>query len=290
MPNSLKHYLVLLVGVLCIAWSAIFVKLADVSGPTSAFYRMLIASVGAFPLWWRWGSPVSNWKSIRVALLCGFFFACDIALWNTSILLSKASVATVLGNLAPVWVGLASLFFFKFKPGWVFWVGTLVSLAGVVIIVGLGTLVQSELGTGHYLAVGASIFYGAYLLATSVGRSHLDTITFTFVSMLSSTLFLFLFCMATGVQMRGFSATSWLALGGMGIVSQLFGWLAINYTLRYIKPTVASVSLLAQSVFTAIFAMPVLGEYLTPLELSGGILVLAGIGLVNRERLREKKV
>ena len=39
-----RAYLVLGTGVLCITWSAILVKFADdVSGPASAFYRVLIA-------------------------------------------------------------------------------------------------------------------------------------------------------------------------------------------------------------------------------------------------------
>jgi drug/metabolite transporter (DMT)-like permease len=49
------------------------------------------------------------------------------------------------------------------------------------------------------------------------------------------------------------------------------------------------VSLLSQSVFTAIISMPVLGEYLKPFEISGTALVLFGIYLVNRENLKQKK-
>jgi len=52
--------------------------------------------------------------------------------------------------------------------------------------------------------------------------------------------------------------------------------------LGHIRPTVASVSLLSQTVFTAIFSVPILGEMLTLQEMAGAAVVLVGIYLVNR--------
>jgi drug/metabolite transporter (DMT)-like permease len=69
----------------------------------------------------------------------------------------------------------------------------------------------------------------------------------------------------------------------LGIVPQVLGWLAINQALGHIKATVVSVSLLSQSVFTALFSIPVLGELLTAREISGAAIVLGGIYLVNKK-------
>ena len=282
------QYLVLFFGILCIAWSAIFVKLADVTGLGSAFYRMFIGTMGILPLWYYRRRPLNNWGSIKIAMLCGLFFGCDIALWNTSIMLSKAAISTLLANLAPVWVGLGAIFILKEKPSRLFWVGTIIALAGVVIIVGVDKVFNSRLSIGNLLAICASLFYGAYLLTTRKGRVSLDTVSFTAISMITSSVFLFLLCMGKGVPLVGFEAKSWVALVGLGIISQLGGWLAINYALGYIKPTAASVSLLSQSVFTAIFSIPVLGEYLNWIEISGAFIVLAGIYMVNRKVLKPK--
>jgi len=68
------------------------------------------------------------------------------------------------------------------------------------------------------------------------------------------------------------------------LISQLGGWLAINWSLGYIKSTVASVTLLSQSVVTAIIAVPVLGEILDWNEVIGAVIVLFGIFLVNRKQ------
>jgi len=286
--HSWFYYLILFLGILCISWSAIFVKLADVPGISSAFYRMFIGFLVVLPIWFLRRKSVLDKKSVRIAVLCGVIFACDIAVWNISILLTKAAISTLIANLAPVWVGIGAIIFLKEKPGHIFWIGTAIALFGVTVIVGIDQIYNSQLNAGHFLAILASLFYSFYLLIMRKGRLHLDTVTFTTISMLSSSVVLFFVSIFTGTQLSGFSLQSWEALIGLGLISQLGGWLAINYAMAYMPPTIASVSLLSQSVFTAIIAIPVLGEKLTKIEILGAMIVLSGIFLVNKKMFKRK--
>ena len=277
------HYLLLLFGILCISWSAILVKIANISGFGSGFYRMLIGTIAIIPIWLYFKKPITDRRGVRIAVICGVLFACDIALWNTSIMLSKATISTLLANMAPVWVGIGALLFMKEKPSGIFWIGTVVSMIGVTIIIGFNQVIQANLNFGNVLAIIASMFYGAYLITVRKGRSSLDTFSFTTISMVASTVVLGLICMFTSTPLWGFSTTTWLALGALGLVPQLLGWLAINQALGHIKPTAASVSMLSQTAFTAIFSVLVLGEILTFHEIGGAVVVLGGIYLVNRK-------
>jgi drug/metabolite transporter (DMT)-like permease len=181
-------------------------------------------------------------------------------------------------------VGIGALLFMKEKPTRIFWVGTAISLVGVTIIIGLNQILEANLNVGSILAIIASMFYGAYLLTVRKGRINLDTFSFTAISTVASTLVLGLICLFTSTPLWGFSTKTWLTLGTLGIVPQLLGWLAINQALGHIRPTVASVSLLSQTVFTAIFSVFILGEVLTVHEIGGALVVLAGIYLVNRRK------
>jgi len=277
------HYLLLFFGVLCISWSAILVKIANVSGFASGFYRLFFGTLSIIPVWLFFRKPITDRHGVRIAIICGVLFACDIALWNTSIMLSKATISTLLANLAPVWVGIGSLLFMKEKPGRIFWIGTAVALFGVGIIIGIGQLMEARFNLGNGLAIFASMFYGAYIITVRRGRNTLDTFSFTTISMISSTVVLGLICVVSGTPMWGFSTTSWVALGILGLIPQVLGWLAINQALGHIRPTVASASMLSQTVFTALFSIPILGEVLTIHEIGGAVVVLAGIWLVNRK-------
>lgn len=276
------HYLLLLFGVLCISWSAILVKLADISGFGSGFYRLLFGTIGIIPVWLYFKKPIREVRGVKIAIVCGVLFACDIALWNTSIMLSKASISTLLANLAPVWVGIGALLFMKEKPTKLFWFGTAIAIFGVTIIIGISEVMETRLNFGNILAIVASVFYGAYLITVRKGRISLDTFSFTTISMITSTLVLGFICLVTATPLWGFSSKTWLSLAALGLVPQLLGWLAINQALGHIKPTVASVSLLSQTVFTAIFSVFILNEVLTLQEIGGALVVLVGIYLVNR--------
>ncbi len=281
-----RNYILLFIGVVCISWSAILVKLADVSGVASGFYRLFFGTLAILPVWYFYRKPITDKRGVWLAIICGLLFGADIALWNSSIMISKASVSTLLANLAPIWVGLGALLFLREKPGRIFWIGTVLALVGVLVIVGVREVFGSGLNLGEGLAITASMFYGAYLLIVRKGRNTLDTFSFTAISMISSTVLLGIVSLIAGVEMFGFAPKSWWALIALGLIPQVVGWLTINQALGHISPTVASVSLLSQTVFTALFSVPVLGEFLTWKEMLGAAIVLSGIFLVNSPKFK----
>jgi drug/metabolite transporter (DMT)-like permease len=213
----------------------------------------------------------------------GVFFALDLALWNTSIMLTSATTATLLANNTPLWVALGALVILKEQLPPRYWAGLAISLTGMAILVGVDVLGQFKLNLGGALAIGASFFYAAYILTTRRARRDFDTFTFTAISLLSSLLVLFALNLVDGSALLGFDNRTWSALIALGLISQLAGWLAINYALGNLGASRVAVLLLGQSVVTAVFAMPLLGEYLTVSQLAGGALVLSGIYLTQTE-------
>ena len=101
-------YIALFFGIICIGFSAIFVKIANVPGSVSSFYRLFIAALAIIPLWIYRGMKIPSSGDIWL-ILGEHFFAFDLFLWNTAILLTSAATATLLANNAPIWLGLISL-------------------------------------------------------------------------------------------------------------------------------------------------------------------------------------
>jgi drug/metabolite transporter (DMT)-like permease len=276
-------YLALTAGILCIAWSAIFVRWTDMPGPASAFYRMLIPAMILAPTWIV--GPRSarvNRKTLLVIAVGGLFFALDLAFFNTSILQTSAANATLLGNNTPVFVGLLSWLIFRQRPSAAFWVGLLLALAGSVVIVWGDLARHFKLGWGDAMALAASACFAVYMIATERVRITTSTLVFLRLAMLSSALFLFLINIAFGISLKVPPGRSWLALLGLGLISQLGGYLALTYALGHLPATAASISLLSQGPLTAVLAAVLLAEPLAGSQILGGVLVLSGVGLANR--------
>jgi len=279
-------YLALGIGVICIAWSALFVRWAGVSGPASAFYRALVATIVLVPAWlWRGRRRPLAARPAALGVLAGVFFAIDLALFNSAVMNTSAANATLLGNNAPILVGLGSWVVFRKRPAAIFWIGLALALVGSACIVGSDALTPAAFGSGDVMAITASVFFAAYLLAIGIVRSEIDTLTLTTLAVAASSAVLLVLCLLLRVPLSGYSTHAWLSLIGLGVVSQVGGYLAITYALGHLPATVTSVGLLGQAPLTALLAIPLLGEPLSASQIIGGVLVLAGIYVVNRRRV-----
>ena len=250
---------------------------------------MLIAAAVLVP--WRIarGGRRPDRRAVLLALLGGAFFALDIALFNTAVLRTSVANATLLGNNAPIFVGLATWFVFHRRPPASFWTGLALALAGCALIVAAAFRGGSGPGdmTGDMLALSCAVFWGAYMLTTERVRAHMDTLTFNTLAIVGSVVTMLVVCLAIDVPLSGSSSRTWAALFGLGLISQLAAYFALVYALGHLPATLTSVGVLAQVPLTALLAVPVLGEPISRAQIAGGVLVLAGIYVVNRPSAQE---
>src|SRR5882724_768473 len=204
--------LAMLAGILCIAWSAIFVRWTDMPGPASAFYRLLIPAIVLLPTWFFDRDKTRmDAKSLAIIAIGGLFFALDLAFYNTSILLTSAANATILGNNTPIFVGLLTWLVFRRPPSVTYWLGLTLAMVGSLVIVRGDLLRHVKFGSGDAMALAASACFGVYLLATERVRKTASTIGFLRLAILSSTMFLLLINLAMGTSLAVPSGRSWAA-------------------------------------------------------------------------------
>ena len=267
----------LIIGILCISFSPIFVRLADVPPLSSSFYRILIAWLCLAPYCIVKGGLKIARNDLLIAILGGVVFGSDIAVWNLSLFKISATVSTLIANLAPLWVGLISFLLFKKRAGGLFWIGTIVAIIGMIILVGLQNIIGLKFNVGIWLALLASLFYAIYILITKGVLQKISTVTFMFYNMLAASVFLFIINLVWHNNMVHYSTPDWLCLVGLGIICQLAGWLTINHSLRFLEPTKVSIALLGQTVIACFWATILLHERLGLNEIIGSVIVLVGI-------------
>jgi drug/metabolite transporter (DMT)-like permease len=246
---------------------------------------MLLPSLLLIPTFlWDWRAPRVSFRTLSIIALGGFFFALDLTFYNTSILRTSAANATLLGNQTPIFVGLITWLIFKRRPAAAFWTGLVLAFAGSLVIIWADLARHVHLGTGDLMALAAAACFAVYLLATENIRAHTGTLVFLRLATISGTIFLFVINLLLRVPLGIPNQRSLAALIGLGLVSQLGGYLALTYALGHLPATVTAVSLLAQGPLTALLAAWLLEEKLTMSLVLGGALVLLGVGLANRGR------
>ncbi|HSD08987.1 DMT family transporter [Flavobacterium sp.] len=273
-----KPRLALITGILCISIFPILIKLRLTGGLISAFYRMTIAVTFLLPyvlLTKKFKLPKT--KNILLAALCGVLFSSDVAVWNIAIQDSSATQASLLTNLSPLWVGIGAFLFLKSKPKTNFWIGTVVSLFGMVILVGFEFFMEMNFNRAFLFAVFSGVLYSIYLLVSKNVLSDVDILSFMTISLLASSVYLGIVCFSLNESFTGFSNTAWFVLVLQAVICQLCAWLSISYATQHIRITRISLSLLSQAIITAILAWLFLEEKITLQMILGGIILLFGI-------------
>ncbi len=269
----------LAIGILCISFSPILVKLADASPVVCGFYRLFIAWICLLPYCLVKTNLKLARKDIILALIGGVVFAADIAVWNLSLKLISATVSTLLANLAPVWVGLLSYILFKKISGSLFWIGTGIAIAGMVVLVGVVNLLHLQINAGILLALTASLLYSTYIMITKDILRRISTIAFMFYNMLGAWVFLLIIAAIMRDELLHYNLKTWGSFAGMGLVCQLMGWITINYSISRLDPAKVALTLLSQTVIAGFLAILILNERLEMKEIIGSVIVLAGIGI-----------
>ncbi|MBI5304693.1 MAG: DMT family transporter [Chloroflexi bacterium] len=284
----LLPYLALVLGVTAMGMSGIFVRWANAPGAVTGFYRMLIAiAVFALPVGLRWKreSPLSA-RHLWFAVLGGIFFAFDLAIWNTSVMMTSAANATLFGNTSVIWVALGALILFKEKLRPIFWGGLILACIGILVVLGQDFLTHPTLGWGDTLAMVAGVWYGFFFLVAERARDKLSSLVAWWVSSAASTVGLFAICLALGYPLLGYPPETYWSILGLAIVVQVISLLSVNYALGHLPASIVAPTSLGQPVVTAILAIPLLGQSLDGLQIVGGLLVMAGIIIVHRSKAR----
>ena len=283
-------------GALCIAFSGILVRESGVSPSTAAVFRCLYALPPLALLAWLEGrryGPLER-RTVWLSIVAGCFFAADLTFWAHSIEAVGAGLATVLGNLQVVVVGIVAWALYGERPRRAIIVALPIVILGVVLIAGIiGT---NPYGSAPILGVAmgllTAVSYAGYLIVVRRGQRDIRRLA---GPLFWATLATTVAAAIAGVVVGDFDPVPrwpghvWLII--MALTAQVAGYLLINVSLPRLPSVVTSLLLLIQPVATVFLAMLLLGEDPSPFQLAGIGLVMAGlaIAVLPFDRLRRRR-
>jgi drug/metabolite transporter (DMT)-like permease len=281
-----------LIGAFAICFSGILYRLSEVSPTTGAFFRCF----WALPFLW----PLAVWEDRRLgsrppgshgaAWIAGAFFAADLVLWHYAIEEVGAGLATVLGNMQVVLVGVLAwaLFHERLSRSSLFAIP--VAMLGIVLISG----VFEDGAYGDNPALGAlygvltGLAYSGFLLALRRSTDPRRVAGPLFEATLASMIFVVPIGLVLGNLdfTPPLEATFWLIV--LALTSQVIGWLLISISLARLPTALTSVLLTLQPLLAVLFAAWLVDERPSPLQLVGAAAILAGLIIASAGRGRER--
>jgi drug/metabolite transporter (DMT)-like permease len=284
----IKQYAVLAIGVVSVSFAAIFIRLAEAPPLVIATYRLCLAALILAP-----ATGIHSRKELRhlsrrdilMALLSGAFLALHFGTWIASLSYTSVITSVVLVTVNPIFVAVASYFFFSEKLSRQTIIGIIICLTGAVAI-GYGNWrLGPDQFLGGSLALLGALAAAGYLLIGRRLRQKMGLLSYTLLVYGSAGLFLLLLTLALGYPLFGYTNTTYLMLGLLAVVPQLLGHSSLNWSLRFISATFITIAVLGEPIGATAWAFFILDEVPTLTEIVGGILILAGIFLTfhNRE-------
>jgi drug/metabolite transporter (DMT)-like permease len=271
-------------GALVIAFSAILVRLSEVSPSTAAFFRCFWALPVLGLLAWlerrRYGPR--SLRNRALAWAAGVMFAVDLTAWHHSIEAVGAGLATVLGNTQVVLVGVIAWLVLGERPD-------SRSLAAIPVVFTGVVLISGVIGSGAYgddpvlgvvYGVLTAISYALFILILRHGNvDDRRPAGPLFDATLSAALFSALGGIAVGDidWTPGLESQAWLVL--LALSSQVVGWLLISVSLPRLPALLTSIVLMLQPVCTVFLGALLLSEAPSPVQLLGVAIVIAGVAV-----------
>ena len=280
MPK-INPFFILIIGAIAIAFSPIFVRFSDVDPIMTAFYRIFISLpfflfFSSFNIIEKVKFPEFN-NSYVIFLVSGIFFALDLICWHWSIKLTTVSKATFLSNLAPIVVIIFSLIFLKEKFSKFFYLAALLSMVGMLMLLGESFKFNKSQFIGDLLGVLTAVWYGSYIVTISQLRKKYNSTSIMFLSGIVTAIILLTVSILFEQSLIPQSLFTITIIFLLGFICQFMGQSFITYSLAYLSASLSSLCLLIQPIAATVLAYFFFQEKLTTIQFFGSALILIGI-------------
>ena len=267
-------------GTLLFSTGPVMVAGATVSGPVLSFWRLWIGAglMGALTLvhvgvsgrrpdrtGWTWSAG------------CGLAFGAHQLCFMSAIQATSVVDVTLMGVLAPIFVGVLAAIVFGERPGLRFRLWSLVAIAGAVVVVLAGAVGPEGDPVGMALAVANVAFFAVYFVGSKQARGHIDTVPFLFGTVVAAGVLVSAYVGATGEPVGSIGRADLAIAAAIAVVPGFVGHFVSTWPLDRVAANVPPVMQLAIPFLSGSLAWWLLGQPITALHLVGGVITIAGV-------------
>ncbi len=271
-------------------WVAGRVLAQSIQPTSAAFLRFLLASVFLLLLSWHAEGrfPRLACRHIPMVLFLG---ATGVLLYShfffTGLKTVTAGRAALIVACIPVCIAASSALLFRERFGPQRIAGTLLSLAGVAVIISDGApweMLRGGVSAGDLLILGCVASWTTYSLGGKAAMRSLSPLTCVTWSCVTGCVMLFAAALPQGLwqDVQRARVLDWLCIVYLGVLATGLAYYWYYKAIQVIGATRSGVFINLVPVFAVVFGYLLLGEVLHLSLLAGGAMAISGVWLTNR--------
>lgn len=269
-------YWQLLLAVTAVSCAAPLVRLTEAGPLLVAFWRVALASGGAWALLAARGRLRSRDGNSRGTALAGILLGFHFAVWITSLYYTSVANSVLLVCTQPIWAALIGMIFLRERVPLVGWIGIALTLSGSALAVGWEGLQLR----GDLMAIAGAILAAAYMVVGRHQRQRWDALPYLarVYGVAAGTLGVMIL-----MNDRTFlppQVTDWWVLIALAAIPTGIGHTLYNIVLKHLPAYVVATSITGEPIGASLLAVWWLGEAPPSQTLVAAPVVLAGIVLV----------
>jgi len=286
---NMGAFVALIIGGLAIGTSPIFMRFAETTPTSTAFWRIAL-SIPLLILWQMYDlkknkGQVFDFKALKdfaPFLLVSFFFAADLIMWHWSVNLTTVANSTLLANMSVIFTAVGGFILFGDRFSRTFIIGMMLALLGAVALMGHSIEFNPENIFGDLLGLTTATAYAGYMMASVAARKRFSTVSV----MLGTAVISAVFILPVAIFETGLFVPStlieWWPLIGLAWFTHVVGQSLIIYALAHLPAALGAVGLLIQPVVAGVLAWYLFAEALGIYHFVGAALIISGIFVCKR--------
>jgi drug/metabolite transporter (DMT)-like permease len=262
----------------------------DVPAYSLAFWRWVGASVLLLPFAWPhlvrgWPAMRRSWKIMLVLGVLGTTF-CNLTSYM-GLKYTTAVSGSILNSFVPVIIIAISWAFLGQRLRASQWAGVVISLSGVLLIVGRGdpmVILSLALNVGDVWILVSCLLWALYTVCLRWRPPELHPLGLLGANAIVGVLALlpvYLWSLAQGLHIT-WTAGAVAGLAYVGVFPSVVGYIFWNNAVTRVGPNKAGMFMHLMPLFASLLAITFLGERLHLFHLAGMVLILGGIWLTSR--------
>jgi drug/metabolite transporter (DMT)-like permease len=240
------------------------------------------------------GYSIPNWSTLKKISVQGFFLLCvanGLLTWSLQYI--SSGLAAIIAGLVPLFIALFSMWMSKCAKmtRWMM-LGLLIGFAGIVTIFYeyLQQLVNPVFLFGVILALISTLSWSFGTVYTSRYKMSLDILFAVGLQMLVAGLIILPICFISGqyINLAEASSSSLFALMYLVLFGSILAYSAYVFAISKLPATQVSVYAYINPIVAVGLGWLLLNEKMNPHMITGTLITLAGVFLVNREFKKQK--